>query len=133
MLVGAPPSKEFVNNIYQFVGNYPEILGIHDVIVHDYGPGKLVVSFHAEVPADDDINLAHEVIDRLEEDIHEKFGCLVTVHMDPIVIHDEIVNDMRDFVRNAVAQTDETFTMHDFRSEERRVGKECRSRWSPYH
>ena len=115
MLVGAPPSKEFVNNIYQFVGTYPEILGIHDVIVHDYGPGKLVVSFHAEVPADDDINLAHEVIDRLEEDIHEKFGCLVTVHMDPIVIHDEIVNDMRDFVRNVVAQTDETFTMHDFR------------------
>lgn len=115
LLVGAPPSKEFVNNIYTFVGNYPEILGIHDVIVHDYGPGKLVVSFHAEVPADDDINLAHEVIDRLEEDIHEKFGCLVTVHMDPIVIHDEIVNDMRDFVRNAVAQTDETFTMHDFR------------------
>lgn len=115
LLVGAPPSKEFVGDIYAFTKNYPEILGIHDVIVHDYGPGRLVVSFHAEVSADDDINLAHEAIDRLEEDMHEKFGCLVTVHMDPIVIHDELVNEMRDFARGVAARTDESFSIHDFR------------------
>lgn len=115
LLVGAPPSKEFVGDIYAFAKNYPEVLGIHDVIVHDYGPGRLVVSFHAEVSADDDINLAHEAIDRLEEDMHEKFGCLVTVHMDPIVIHDELVNELRDFARGAAAQVDETFSIHDFR------------------
>ena len=115
LLVGAPPSKEFVGNIYEFAKNYPEVLGIHDVIVHDYGPGRLVVSFHAEVSADADINLAHEAIDRLEEDLHTKFGCLVTVHMDPVVIHDDLVNELRDFARGVAAQIDETFTIHDFR------------------
>lgn len=115
LLVGTPPKKEFIGDIYGFVKNYPEILGIHDVIVHDYGPGRLVVSFHAEVPADDDINAAHEAIDRLEEDMHEKFGCLVTVHMDPIVINDERVNEMREFARATAASVDETFSIHDFR------------------
>ncbi|MGN1061624.1 MAG: cation diffusion facilitator family transporter [Candidatus Scatosoma sp.] len=115
LLLGAPPKKEFIDGIYGFVKDYPEILGIHDVIVHDYGPGRTVVSFHAEVSADENINYAHEAVDKLEEDMHKSFGCLVTVHMDPIVINDEQVNEMRAFAQAAAKEVDETFTIHDFR------------------
>ncbi|MDD6994814.1 MAG: cation diffusion facilitator family transporter [Candidatus Borkfalkiaceae bacterium] len=115
LLLGAPPKKEFIDDIYSFVKNYPEVLGIHDVIVHDYGPGRTMVSFHAEVSAEDNINYAHEAVDKLEEDMHKKFGCLVTVHMDPIVINDEHVNELREFVARTAKEVDDSFTVHDFR------------------
>lgn len=115
LLLGSPPKKEFIDDIYAFVKDYPEILGIHDVIVHDYGPGRTVVSFHAEVSAEENISYAHEAIDKLEEDMHKKFGCLVTVHMDPIVINDEQVNELREFVTRTAKEVDESFSVHDFR------------------
>lgn len=115
LLLGAPPKKQFIDDIYAFVKDYPEILGIHDVIVHDYGPGRTVVSFHAEVSAEENISYAHEAVDKLEEAMHEKFGCLVTVHMDPIVINDEHVNELREFVTRTAKEVDESFTVHDFR------------------
>ncbi len=115
LLLGSPPEPEFIQSIYDFTKDYPSIVGIHDVIVHDYGPGRQIVSFHAEVPSDSDINLAHEEIDRLERDMHERFGCIVTVHLDPIVINDPTVNEYRTIAEEAVKQTDERYSLHDFR------------------
>lgn len=72
LLLGSPPDPEFVKSIYAFAENYPQVIGIHDVIVHDYGPGRQIVSFHAEVSASSDINIAHEEIDNMERDMNEK-------------------------------------------------------------
>lgn len=115
LLLGSPPSKEFIQDIYDFTKNYSTVIGIHDVMVHDYGPGRQIVSFHAEVPADSDINVAHEEIDQLERDMHKKFGCIVTVHLDPIVMNDPLVNEMHEIAVNAVKKVDPSFTLHDFR------------------
>ena len=115
LLLGSPPDKEFVDNIYQFAKGYTHVVGIHDVMVHDYGPGRQIVSFHAEVPSDSDINIAHEEVDKMERDMHEKFGCIVTVHLDPIVINDPLVNEHREMVKNAVKEVDSCLSIHDFR------------------
>ena len=115
LLLGSPPDKEFVDEIYAFSKNYTHVIGIHDVMVHDYGPGRQIVSFHAEVPSDSDINIAHEEVDKMERDMHEKFGCIVTIHLDPIVINDPLVNEHRALVLSAIKEVDETLSMHDFR------------------
>lgn len=115
LLLGSPPSKEFIDGIYDFVKDYPSVIGIHDVMVHDYGPGRQIVSFHAEVPADSDINIAHEEVDQLERDMHHKFGCIVTVHLDPIVMNDPLVNELHDVAVEAVRTVNPDFTLHDFR------------------
>ncbi len=114
-LLGSPPDPAFIKSIYEFYKDYPSILGIHDVIVHDYGVGRQIVSFHAEVSSDSDINLAHEEVDRLERDMHEQFGCIVTVHLDPIVMNDPLVNEMRGIANEAVKSVDPAFSLHDFR------------------
>ena len=115
LLLGSPPDPEFIKGIYEFVKNYPRIVGIHDVMVHDYGPGRQIVSFHAEVPSDSDINIAHEEVDKMERDMHEKFGCIVTVHLDPIVVNDPLVNEMRALSETAAKSVNADFTIHDFR------------------
>ena len=115
LLLGSPPDKKFIDEIYEFCKNYKRIIGIHDVMVHDYGPGRQILSFHAEVPAHEDINVAHEEVDKLERDMHEKFGCIVTVHLDPIVLDDPLVNEMNDVAKRAAQAVDENFSIHDFR------------------
>lgn len=115
LLLGSPPDPAFIQEIYDFCKEYPHIVGIHDVMVHDYGPGRQIVSFHAEVPSDSDINIAHEEVDTLERDMHAKFGCIVTVHLDPIVVNDPVVNEWRELAENAAKEVDETFSIHDFR------------------
>lgn len=115
LLLGSPPDPEFIKEIYQFTKDYPRIVGIHDVMVHDYGPGRQIVSFHAEVPSDSDINIAHEEVDQMERDMHAKFGCIVTIHLDPIVINDPAVNEMRALAQAAAKSVHPDFTIHDFR------------------
>ena len=115
LLLGSPPDPEFIKCIYAFTENYPRIVGIHDVMVHDYGVGRQIVSFHAEVPADSDINVAHEEVDKLERDMHEKFGCIVTVHLDPIVVNDPIVQGLRTLSENCAKEVHPDFSIHDFR------------------
>lgn len=115
LLLGAPPSPEFIQEIYDFVKEYPAIVGIHDVIVHDYGPNRKIISFHAELPADYDINLGHEIIDKLEEDMLKKFRCIVTVHLDPIVVNDEQVNAMKALAEECAKLVNQNFSIHDFR------------------
>ena len=115
LLLGSPPEKEFIQSIYAFCKDYPKIVGIHDVMVHDYGPGRQIVSFHAEVPSDSDINAAHEEVDKLERDMHEKFGCIVTIHLDPIVVGDPLVNELKGLVTRCAKEIHPQFTIHDFR------------------
>ena len=115
LLLGQKPDPEFVKQIEEFAMKYETIEGIHDIMVHDYGPGRKIVSFHAEVPANSDICRAHDIIDQMEQDIFESFGCITTVHMDPIVVDDEEINQMRSFVEEIVKGINEKFSIHDFR------------------
>lgn len=115
LLLGQKPDSEFVKQIEEFAMKYETIEGIHDIMVHDYGPGRKIVSFHAEVPANSDICRAHDIIDQMEQDIFEKFGCITTVHMDPIVVDDEEINEMRQEVENIVRKIGEGYSIHDFR------------------
>ena len=115
LLLGQKPDPEFVKQIEEFAKKYEAIEGIHDIMVHDYGPGRKIVSFHAEIPANSDICRAHDVIDQMEQDIFEKFQCITTIHMDPIVVDDEEKNEMKKFVEGIVKEINEEFSIHDFR------------------
>ncbi len=118
LLLGSPPAPEFIKSIYAFADNkaeYPHVVGIHDVMVHDYGPGRQIVSFHAEVPSDSDINIAHEEVDKLERDMHEKFGCIVTIHLDPLVMNDPLMNELHALALASAKEVNADFSIHDFR------------------
>lgn len=115
ILLGQKPDPEYVKSIEEFASKYDTIQGIHDIMVHDYGPGRKIVSFHAEVPANSDICRAHDIIDQMEQDIYDKFGCITTVHMDPIVVDNEEINTMRKMVEDIVKEKSDKFSIHDFR------------------
>ena len=115
LLLGMNPDKEFVEKLEEFTKKYEMISGIHDIMVHDYGPGRKIVSFHAEVPANCDICKAHDVIDQMEQDIYEEFNCITTIHMAPIVTDDEEINEMRKKTEEIVKEINPEFSIHDFR------------------
>ncbi len=116
-LLGQPPEPEFVNKIEKMVLEFnPEVvIGIHDLIVHDYGPGRRVISLHAEVPAEGDILSLHDVIDNLEMRLRQELGCLTTIHMDPVVTTDERVVQLKDKCREIIKSIGDSLTLHDFR------------------
>lgn len=114
-LLGSPPNKEFVNDIKQTVMQNEMIVGIHDLMVHDYGPGRCIISLHAEVPCDEDILKAHDSIDLAEKVLERKFNCLATIHMDPIATSDEYTLHLKDSVVRVVSEIDSSFSVHDFR------------------
>ena len=115
LLLGMKPDPEFIKDIEDEAKKYEMISGIHDIMVHDYGPGRKIVSFHAEVPADGDICKVHDIIDQMEQDLFEKFNCITTIHMDPIVVDNKEINDMRDFTETIVKGLNPEFSIHDFR------------------
>jgi cation diffusion facilitator family transporter len=114
-LLGQPPSPEFVQEIRDIVMAHPKILGVHDLIVHDYGPGRRMISIHAEVSAAEDMLEIHDVIDNVERELHEKLGCDAVIHMDPIVTDDEAAIQTRERVAELVRDIDPQITIHDFR------------------
>lgn len=114
-LLGQAPDPELVKGIQNTVMAHPEIVGIHDLIVHDYGPGRLMVSLHAEVNGDGDIFLLHDAIDRAEMEIKERFGCPATIHMDPIEADDTEISHMRHEVAEKLKELDPAISVHDFR------------------
>lgn len=115
-LLGQKPDEDIVNEIYRIVMSYPEVFGIHDLIVHDYGPGRLMITLHAEVSANADILYTHDVIDNIEQELKETLGCEATIHMDPIADNDETVKAMRDKVAQCVADVlGGMVSIHDFR------------------
>ena len=113
-LLGQPPEPEFVAEVERRVLAHPEIVGIHDLIVHNYGPGRLMITLHAEVPADGDMLELHDVVDTVEHELAVALHCQTTIHMDPVV-NDEATVEMKKQVEELVRQIDERITIHDFR------------------
>lgn len=114
-LLGSAPDPALVKEIQQVVLSHKQVVGMHDLVIHDYGPGRRMCSFHAEVPQNADIMEAHDAIDHIEREIHRKFGIETTAHMDPIATEDEAVNRLREQVRGLVREIDPDMTIHDFR------------------
>ncbi len=114
-LLGQPPTKEFVQQIEDKILSYDGVIGVHDLIVHDYGPNRCFVSAHAEVSANTDIMESHDLMDVIERDIHAEMGLNITLHMDPIVTDDERVNEARALAEEAVKEVDDSLSLHDFR------------------
>lgn len=114
-LLGQPAEEEFVKQIDRIVMAHEEICGIHDLIVHDYGPGRQMVSLHAEVPAEGNILEIHDVIDNVENELRAKLGCEATIHMDPVVTEDEHVSRLKAAVISLIKGIDESISLHDFR------------------
>ena len=113
-LLGSPPSPEFVEDLKRRVLSYDLFCGVHDLIVHDYGPGRCFASVHIEVPADVDILRCHEEIDRCEREVGQALNILLVAHMDPIEEGEEVAA-FRDVVLAALREIDPAITMHDFR------------------
>ena len=114
-LLGRPMSKELADAIDKLALEHENILGIHDLIYHDYGPGRAIVSFHAEVPADGNLMETHEMIDHVEREIREKFGIEAVIHMDPIVV-DGDTEEMRTLVENVVKSIHPDASIQDRKS-----------------
>lgn len=114
-LLGMPPEKEFIEKIEKTVLSYDRIVGIHDLIVHDYGPGRIVVSLHAEVSGKEDIYELHDMIDNAERRLADDLGCMAVIHMDPIETDNEATSAMRDTVVQILCGIDENISIHDFR------------------
>ena len=114
-LLGTPPTKERVESIEALVLSYPDVLGIHDLLVHDYGPGRRMVSLHAEVDAGGDILFLHDEIDNIERHLQSELHCQAVIHMDPVVTDDKEVFDVKQSVTKLVHAIDPAITLHDFR------------------
>ena len=114
-LLGQAPDPELVREIRDIVMAHSTVQGVHDLVVHDYGPGRCMISLHAEVPAHGDIMEMHDVIDNIEKELAEKLRCQAVIHMDPIVTDDALVGALRRQVAEAVKQVDPGMTIHDFR------------------
>lgn len=114
-LLGTKADKEFVEMIEKFAESYDDVIGVHDLVIHDYGPGRLMITFHAEVPANGNIMELHDTIDLMEHRIREVLGAHAVVHMDPVVTDDERVSRMNRIVQLLAKQIDERITVHDFR------------------
>ena len=114
-LLGTPPTHEFVEQIKELVMAHPAIIGIHDLIVHDYGPGRVMISLHAEVSASGNVLDLHDEIDNVESELREKLGCEAVIHMDPIVTDDGVTGETRKRVASLVHCIDDEINIHDFR------------------
>lgn len=114
-LLGQAPDKEFVDKIEKKVLSYDNIVGVHDLIVHNYGFNNSLVSLHAEVPCDINILKIHETIDTVERDIKKDFNCDIVIHMDPIATDDNAVNSVKYEIESIVKSIDERLNIHDFR------------------
>ncbi len=115
ILLGAPPEKELIESIRSRVIAAEGVVGVHDLIVHDYGPGRILASVHAEVPDDCDVVEIHEAIDLLEQKIDKELGVHIVVHMDPITVNSEYLNNIRSKTLKVVKSIDQRLNIHDFR------------------
>lgn len=114
-LLGTAPDPKIVAQITETVMEEPMVLGIHDMVIHDYGPGRRMVSLHAEVSYMTDILEAHDVIDNIEQRIEQRFQYEATIHMDPVVDDDLELQEMKTFVEKLVEEEDPQWKIHDFR------------------
>lgn len=114
-LLGTTPDPELVQNIESTVMSHDEVIGIHDLLIHDYGPGRLMISLHAEVNSSGDILTLHDAIDNIERELSDKYNCAAVIHMDPVECDDARTNEMRIKVARLASALDPAITIHDFR------------------
>ncbi|UPA32236.1 cation diffusion facilitator family transporter [Terrisporobacter glycolicus] len=114
-LLGEAPDEELVKGIKQGVLSYDNIIGVHDLIIHNYGVGKCMASIHAEIPSNIDLITIHEIIDSAEREISQKLNIYLVIHMDPMCIHDDKINAVKGKVQNILLKFDDVKSMHDFR------------------
>lgn len=114
-ILGAAPDPELVAQIRQKALSYPDVLGLHDLMIHDYGPGNRLVSFHLEMPAEGDVMAMHDEIDRMEKDFYTNDGLTVTIHFDPVVTSDPHVTELRELVETTAHEADPEVNIHDLR------------------
>ncbi len=114
-LLGQAPDPELVQNIQQTVLSYNGVVGIHDMIVHDYGPGRVIASLHAEVPVDQPISKSHDIIDNIEMELLEKYHILTCIHMDPVDTDNPETLRLKEMAIGLMNGVDESLTLHDFR------------------
>lgn len=114
-LLGQAPDPMLVKEIESLVMAHDTVVGIHDLVVHDYGPGRCIISLHAEVPADRQVLELHDVIDNIEEELAQKLHCEAVIHMDPVVVGDPTVTALHQQVAALVKTIDPRITIHDFR------------------
>lgn len=115
-LLGIEPDEEFLQEIEDISLSFDEnIVGIHDLMVHDYGPGRKIISLHAEVPADSNMIQIHDVIDNLEKKLSKDLGCMATIHMDPVAVNDPEVEKLKHKVADLAKEVLDAITIHDFR------------------
>ena len=114
-LLGKAPEKEFVEKLREKIMSYESVFGTHDLMVHDYGPGRRFASVHIEMPAEEDPIKSHEIIDTIEMDIFREMNLHISIHYDPISTKDELLNEMKEYLANAVKCFNEHATIHDLR------------------
>lgn len=116
-LLGTEPDPEFVKKINDIVLSYPEISAIHDLIIHDYGPGRQIISLHAEMPTESgsDIFKLHDIVDNAERRLRQELGCDATIHLDPVAAEDEQTQMLHERMEAALFEINSGLTMHDFR------------------
>ena len=114
-LLGQAPDPDFVNQINTLVLSYDNIIGIHDLIVHNYGPGRIMISLHAEVPAEGNVLELHDMIDNIERTLRNKLRCDAVIHMDPVCTNDPQVVSMKEIITGFLADIDVNLCIHDFR------------------
>ena len=114
-LLGKVPDPAYVEHIRDKIMSYPGVLGTHDLMVHDYGPGRQFASAHVEMAAEGNPLDQHDLLDNIEQDFKDDEGLVMTLHFDPIVTNDPQVRDMRHWIDLAVKDIDERLSIHDLR------------------
>ncbi|MBQ6818818.1 MAG: cation transporter [Clostridia bacterium] len=114
-LLGKSPDPELIRQIKEVVLSHDAVVGIHDLLLHDYGPGRRMISLHAEVPGDGNIFELHDAIDHIEMEIMERFHCETTIHMDPVEVNNQKVDAAKKKLISCLKNVDETVSIHDFR------------------
>ncbi|MDD6276752.1 MAG: cation diffusion facilitator family transporter [Clostridia bacterium] len=114
-LIGLPPTQEMVQELHDRIMSYDYVMGIHDLMIHNYGPDKYFASVHVEMPSDVDVLVSHNIIDNIERDIEKEMGIILVVHYDPLEVNDERVYVLRELAQSVLKEIDERYTMHDFR------------------
>ena len=114
-LLGMAPDKELIKELEEYVLSYPEALGIHDLMMHDYGPGRRFLTLHVEVDCNENIMATHDAMDRIERAVLDKYHILTTIHMDPIDSSDALTNELKEIVIGVVKEINDEYSIHDFR------------------
>ncbi|MGL5677024.1 MAG: cation diffusion facilitator family transporter [Cellulosilyticaceae bacterium] len=115
-LLGEAPSEELVASIEEKVHSYANVLGTHDLVVHNYGPNRCFASVHVEVDANEDIMVSHDLIDNIERDFMLDLGIHLVIHLDPIITNDMITLELKRTVETIVTSIDSSLSIHDFRA-----------------